>query len=393
MKRKPEPSSFMFKTICWTETSIMIAMELQEGKDVMASRQYSSAGEKSSTAVTLRLIDYFPGPSYIVTGDSWLASLHTLQKLKEHCHYFMGMVKTAHSCILIKHFRRSFSQLSARGDTITLHLGEGHDRVFVHAWNEPGWKNWKAPKKLANVIIANCFSTAPVAAWRKERMLLLPDGTVEQRYIDVPQSHLIREYFLTANSVDIHNQYCQGILAMERTWKTKSWNLRLFQTVMGKVLVNGLIAFKFKTGKSPSLRDFTNVVAQALCSDEEEEADDGAVDRTRAQKQPRTSKSAVAPPSQRIKHTLVKLEEASIGVGGKRKQGPCKTCARIVTHLECASHARKDKAVLALFDWHSRTPMLLPAFARDVEFPEVECITFVISPCAQNHFSQSRSFF
>ncbi len=304
----------------------MIAMELQEGKleDVMASRQYSSAGEKSGTAVTLQLIDYLPGQGYIVTSDSWFALLHTLKKLKECGHYFMGMVKTAHSCIPIKYLCGSFSQLSARGDTNTLHLGEGHDRVYVHAWNVPGWKNGIAPKKQAEMTIANCFSAAPVAAWKKERTLLLPDGMVERRYIDVLQSHLIREYFRTANSVDIHNQYCQGIRATELTWKTKSWNLRLFQTVMGKVLVNGFLAFKFKTGQSQSLHDFTNVVAQALCADDEEEADDGAAGRTRAQKQSRMSKSAVAPPSERIKHALAK--GTSIGVGGKRKQGPCNMC-------------------------------------------------------------------
>jgi hypothetical protein len=153
----------------------------------------------------------------------------------------------------------------------------------------------------------------------------------------------IQEYFQKANSVDIHNQYRQGILTMERTWKTKSWNLRLFQTVMGTVLVNGLLAFKFTTGRSPSLCEFTNVMAQALCADEVEEADDGDTDRTRAQKQSRTSKVVVAPPSQRIKHALVK--GTSIGVGGKRKQGPCNMCKdRHASGVcdDCASHARKD---------------------------------------------------
>ncbi len=153
---------------------------------------------------------------------------------------------------------------------------------------------------------------------------MLPNGTVEQRYLDVPQTQLIREYFRTANGVDIHNQYRQGILAVERTWKTKSWNLRLFQTVMGKVLVNGFLAFKFKTSKSPCLRDFTNVVAQALCEDEAEKEDYEVAERTRAQKQAKTTPSAVAPPSQRIKHALVR--GSSIDVGGKRNQGPCKLC-------------------------------------------------------------------
>jgi hypothetical protein len=92
---------------------------------------------------------------------------------------------------------------------------------------------------------------------------------------------------------------------MERPCKTKSWNLRLFQTVKGKVLVNGFLAFKFKTGQSPSHHNFTNVVAQALCADEEEEAGVGTAGRTRAQKQSKNSKSAVAPPSDRIEHVLV----------------------------------------------------------------------------------------
>jgi len=63
-----------------------------------------------------------------------------------------------------------------------------------------------------------------------------------------------REYFGTANIVDIRNQYSHGSPAMERPCKTKSWNLRLFQTVMEKVLLNGLFAFKLKTGKSPCPR-------------------------------------------------------------------------------------------------------------------------------------------
>jgi hypothetical protein len=60
--------------------------------------------------------------------------------------------------------RGQFSLLSARGDTIALHLGAGHCRAFVHARDEPGWKIGKEPKKQSKVKIANCFSAAPDAA-------------------------------------------------------------------------------------------------------------------------------------------------------------------------------------------------------------------------------------
>jgi hypothetical protein len=89
---------------------------------------------------------------------------------------------------------------------------------------------------------------------------------------------------------------------------------------MVKVLMYQLLSFKFYTCQSLSIRNITNEVAQVLCADEEEEAVYVAADRTRAQTQSRISKSAVAPPWERIKHALVKGK--SIGAGGKREQGP-----------------------------------------------------------------------
>ncbi len=49
---------------------------------------------------------------YIVTGDSWFATLNILCKLKERGHYFMGIVKTGHSCIPLNYLREHFSELS-----------------------------------------------------------------------------------------------------------------------------------------------------------------------------------------------------------------------------------------------------------------------------------------
>ena len=320
MKGKPEPVSFMFKTLCCVQTGIMIAFELQEGKDVMATRRYSVDGEKSSTGVTLRLMDYLPGPGFILSGDSWFASLNTLRKVKKQGHGFMGNVKMGHSGLPVPYLRGVFNAQSERGATVTLHLGDGNDRIFVHAWNEPGWKGGKPPKKAAKVFISNVFSAAPVVPWQKERTCLLPDGTVERRILEVPQTQVIREYFRTANRVDIHNQYRQGLLAIERIWKTKSWNIRLFQTVMGMILVNAFFAFRFKTGKSPTLSEFTNVVAQALCGEAEGEVEE----RPKRRKSAKYAQGAVGPPSDRITHALVKGK--SLGVGGIRKQGSCRVC-------------------------------------------------------------------
>ena len=89
---------------------------------------------------------------------------------------------------------------------------------------------------------------------------------------------------------------------------------------MGKILVNAHFAFKFKTGKSPSLVDFTNVIAQALCGGNKEAVEDGDTGRTRSQK----LRVAAGPPSDRISHALVK--GISLGLGGIRNQGSCRVC-------------------------------------------------------------------
>ena len=216
-------------------------------------------------------------------------------------HNFMGPIKTAHSGIPLKYIRSLFNAQSERGATATLHLGDGNARIFVHAWNEPGWKGGKEPKKPAKVYISNVYSAAPVVPWQKDRACLLPEGTVEQRFLEIPQSQLIREYYRSANRVDIHNQYRQGILAIEKTWKTRSRNLRLFQTVIGKILIKALFTFRFITGKTPS-HDFTILVAQALCDHDEDDEESGYQERgrTRAKTQASSLRSAVGPPGDRI---------------------------------------------------------------------------------------------
>jgi hypothetical protein len=257
--------------------------------------------------------------------------------------------------------RRSFSQLSVRGDTITLHQGAGHDRVFVHAWNAPGRKNWKEPKNPSKVKIAKCLSAAPDAACRKEKTGFLPDSTVERRYIDVLLSHLTREYFRPANSVDIHNQYCHGIPAMEMTWRPKSWNLRLFQTVMGKVLVNGLLAFKLKTGQSPRPRYYdARMWWRRRCAQSRRRRPVMVLRAGPELKSIQEYRKARWHHLRRGSNmSWSKAHLLAWAGNGRRDQA---TCARSVTHLRCASHARQNRilmiqAVSVVFDWHSQTPM------------------------------------
>jgi hypothetical protein len=169
-----------------------------------------------------------------------------------------------------------------------------------------------------------------------EKTCLLPDSTVERRSIDVPQSEHTREYFRPANNVDIHHQHRHGFSAIERTWRTKGWNQRLFQTVMGKGLENDFLSFKFYTGQSPSLRD----IWRRRCAQTR---------RRRPTMLPRAGPELKS--SQEFRkapwhhHRRVSNMPWSKGhlsewaAYGSRDHA---TCARSVTQMECAKLARKD---------------------------------------------------
>ena len=51
--------------------------------------------KKPTTACVLRLTEPLAGSGVILHGDSWFASLNTLQKLKQMGIYFVGLIKTA----------------------------------------------------------------------------------------------------------------------------------------------------------------------------------------------------------------------------------------------------------------------------------------------------------
>jgi hypothetical protein len=152
-KRPDGPPALTIKNLCCVESGIMFAIELQEGKVEMATRDFIRDGEKATRACVLRLMSRIAGEGLVLHGDSWFASLNTLRKVNAQGNFFAGKVKTAHSGIPLKVLRDIFTSVSARGDTMTVHLGDGADRIYAHTWNEPGWKNGKAPKRAKRCLL------------------------------------------------------------------------------------------------------------------------------------------------------------------------------------------------------------------------------------------------
>ena len=70
--------------------------------------------------------------------------------------------------------------------------------------------------------------------------------------MDVPQSNIVKFYFEAANSIDIHNHYCQYLLRLEEIWQTKDWWVRIFQTVLGMIVVNSFWHSYFLVRMNPN---------------------------------------------------------------------------------------------------------------------------------------------
>ena len=205
-----------------------------------------------------------------------------------------------------------------------MHFGDGLNRIYAHAWNKLGWKGGKPPKKAQKVRISNCYSGATVGPWLKQRTYLGAGGIVHHGQIAVPQTIIIRECFRAANRIDNHNQYRQGLLAIERTGKTKSWELRLFQTVMGMTLVNGYLAFKYISDKELTLQEFTNRAALALCAKEGEEGGGCVAAAMRGSRQVDIDAQVARGDPGDLPHAL--FNGRALGLGGTGGEGPCRLC-------------------------------------------------------------------
>ncbi len=47
------------------------------------------------------------------------------------------------------------------------------------------------------------------------------------------------------NKIDVHDHYRQGILELERNWHTKCWWHRLFGTIIGMIVTDSYLAYRY----------------------------------------------------------------------------------------------------------------------------------------------------
>lgn len=268
--RKPEPLGTEFKTTADGATGCMTAMEIQEGRDRMRDKAHRDGHTKQTTACIMRLRDEIAaaptGYKRLFLGDSWFASVDTAVAVGKggvggsadgdgvdtfgesggvdqsgdaidatSGDHFIGIVKTSHARYPLKYIRNAVDGMPGGVKIVLTAEVDGVDLVAC------GWK-YNRKTVLAFILTKGAGSTAyddtnPYYARFQDTF-----GNTTER--PVPRPHALGVYFKHSNVVDVHNQFRQGELALEKRWQTQDSWFRLFTTLVGIVTVDAYKALQ-----------------------------------------------------------------------------------------------------------------------------------------------------
>ena len=261
--RKPEGVGCEMKALCDGSTKCMLAVEIQEGKEVMAQKEYQ-AEHGGGCAITLRLTKKYFGSGRVIIGDSAFASVKTLIQLHRVGLYFIGLVKTAHRLFPKQFLNNWFHE----GQNATPRARRGRHKVLIssyklrpegensHTMAAVGWGD-----STCKTLISNVSNTLPGSpADRPRHKLVMRDGEVvtEQEMISIPRPKCVEFMFNYFSIIDVHDHLRQGSLAMERRWRTVTWWHRVFTTMIGVIFTNAYYAYCFEY-RAANYNDTTNM--------------------------------------------------------------------------------------------------------------------------------------
>lgn len=258
--RKPESVGVEIRCLIDARSEIMYALELQESKEDMATKEFVQETGSAGTACIMRQCQSLFGTGRTIYGDSAFASVNTAYHLRQRGLHFMGLVKTAHREYPKKLFKSMPVAIRSGESRYKRSERDGIPLVAVAWWD----------KKL-KMFISTAGTNARAPDHERVRYRLKPNGEYEiyKKYTQI--SSIPYEYFSFAQKVDVHNHRRQGILAMERALSTRSWAFRIVSTLLGVIMVDAYALYN-NVGQCQALadnekltfRDFVLDVATAL---------------------------------------------------------------------------------------------------------------------------------
>ena len=129
IKRKPKGVGTELKDAACAQTKVI---QIQEGKQVMVSKEYVEEYTKAGTAVVLRLTQPWHGSGQAINGDAAFASVTTAMVCRDKGLHFTRLVKTATQIFPKKYFE-SHEYLN-NGDSETLTASINGNTYIAHSW-------------------------------------------------------------------------------------------------------------------------------------------------------------------------------------------------------------------------------------------------------------------
>ena len=242
--RKPRPQGNELKTLCDSESMIVLNMELNEGKVPMSQKEYFDTFG-ATAACGLRLCKPWHNTGRIVCGDSWFGSVKLATALLSVLGlYSIMVVKTATKLFpkeLFTYFKKeidpktkkfTYTKVAVkRGDWISRSASikstrGGNIKVMAVRYTDL--------KKVD--IVTTCSSVT--------------DGNprTTKHCGEIARPTAAQVYYSNALKIDVHNHFRTGSQGLEDVMNTRSYHIRQFCGVMGFVFTNAFLACrKFST--------------------------------------------------------------------------------------------------------------------------------------------------
>ena len=258
--RKPKGVGCEIKNCAVADTKVMLQLEIQEGAEIMCTREYVADYKLAGTAQVLRLTKPWHGSGRAISADSAFASVTTALACRKHGLHFTGLVKTA-----MKFYPKGYMdevEFAELGDDITLTTTVDGHNIMAHAWGD----------KVRKCFVSTHSTTIPGRPSNKRRWREVLDedgeeiGQSEVFNKTVKRNKVVETYFDAASIIDINNHMRQGGVALETAWQTQSWASRVISTILGIIETDAYLLYKkFHPGGSKiSHSDFTESVAKGL---------------------------------------------------------------------------------------------------------------------------------
>ena len=280
--RKPEPLGTEFKAAADPATGIMLALEIQEGKQAMdAMRAQRGDMLGPSTSCVARLVsEISPAPlgyRRIILGDAWFTNVATAVEVArrkpvdvaqdeigdaandaepEHWHdHYVGVLKNGHARYPKDYIKSALHGRAAGTQVVLTATVDGVELVAI------GWRQSRE-SILYFIMTRGASSTRADPSDPHIQRWIDANGNAADRHIPRPQVATL--YFKGNNVIDVHNQHRQGTLALEKKWSTHDCWFRLFTTLVGICTVDAMMMHRHFKKQRPDDSETKTLTFAAL---------------------------------------------------------------------------------------------------------------------------------